>query len=107
MGYYLVQFTYTPEAWATLIKTPQNRVEAVRPAIEKLGGSFEGVWFSFGEYDTVAILKMPDNTSAAAFSLMATAGGALKAFKTTPLLTVEEGIEAMKQAGTAGYRPPS
>ena len=31
----------------------------------------------------------------------------IKAIKTTPLLTTEEGMEAMRKAGAAGYRPPS
>jgi len=106
MAYYLIQIAYTPEAWAAQIKNPQNRVEAVRPVMEKLGGSFEGAWYAFGEYDVIAICNMPDNVSAAAFSLAAMAGGAVKAFKTTPLMTTEEGIEAMKKAGAAGYRPP-
>ena len=106
MAYYLIQVAYTPEAWAAQIKNPQNRIEAVRPVVERLGGSFEGVWYAFGEYDIVGICKMPDNVSAAAFSLAATAGGAVKAFKTTPLMTTEEGLEAMKKAGAAGYRPP-
>jgi hypothetical protein len=26
--------------------------------------------------------------------------------KTTPLLSIEEGVDAMKQAGTIGYKPP-
>jgi len=30
----------------------------------------------------------------------------LKAFKTTPLLSVEEGVEAMRKAQGAGYRRP-
>jgi len=42
MASYMIQVSYTPEAWATLVKTPQNRLEAVRPAIERLGGRVEG-----------------------------------------------------------------
>jgi hypothetical protein len=34
------------------------------------------------------------------------AGGALKSSTTTPLMTFEEGVEAMKKGGKAGYRPP-
>jgi len=34
------------------------------------------------------------------------AWGAAKVFKTTPLLTVEEGVEAMRKAQEAGYRRP-
>lgn len=107
MAYYLLQVAYTPEAWATLVKNPQNRLELVRPAAERLGGKLETGWFAFGEYDVVAVLNMPDNVSAAAFSIAASAGGAVKAIKTTPLMTIEEGVEAMRKAGDTGYRPPS
>jgi hypothetical protein len=48
---------------------------------------------------------MPDNVSAAAFALAIAAGGACKNVKTTPLLTAEEGIKAMKKAGGSGYKP--
>ena len=106
MGYYLFQGTYTSEAWAKLVNQPQNRVEVVRAAVEKLGGSVEGAWFSFGETDIVLICKWPDNVTAAAFAIAATAGGALKAGKTTPLLTNDELQAALKQAPKSGYRPP-
>lgn len=107
MAHYLFQVSYTSDAWASQIKNPQNRVEAVRPAIESLGGKIEATYLAFGEYDVVLITEFPDNVSAAAFSLAASAGGAVKAVTTTPLMTVEEGIEAMKRAGGSGYQPPS
>jgi len=107
MAYYLFQAAYAAEAVGAMVKSPQNRLEAVRPFAEKLGGNIVGAWLAFGEYDVVAILQMPDNASAAAFSMAASSGGHLKATKTTPLMTFEEGIEAMKKAGTVGYQPPS
>jgi uncharacterized protein with GYD domain len=106
MAHYLLQGAYTPQAWQTLIKKPVNRFDVIRPVVEKLGGSIEGAWFTFGEYDFVLIVEMPDNTSAAAFAVAAAAGGSLKALKTTPLLTLTEGIGAMKKAATSGYKPP-
>jgi uncharacterized protein with GYD domain len=106
MAYYLVQASYTPEGWASLVKNPQNRGEAVRPVVERLGGSIDRVFWAFGEYDVVALVQMPDNVGAAAFAAAAAAGGAVKAIKTTPLLTAEEGIEFLRKAGGAGYRPP-
>jgi len=105
MPYYLLQASYTPDAWAALVKKPQNRLEAIRSAFEKLGGSVEGGWLAFGEHDLVVICKMPDNVSAAAIAIATAAGGALKSSKTTPLLTFEEGLEALKLAGKSGYRP--
>jgi uncharacterized protein with GYD domain len=104
---YLIQLAYTPDAWAAMLKQPQNRLEAVRPMVEKLGGKFQHAWLAFGEYDIVGVVELPENTDAAAFAMAVAAGGAAKAFKTTPLLSVEEGIEAMRKAQGAGYRPPS
>ncbi len=106
MPYYLFRGSYTAEAWAGLVKKPQNRTEVVRSAIEKLGGRLEGAWLSFGEDDVVAICNLPENASAAAFSIAVAAGGALKSSTTTPLMTFEEGVEAMKKAAKTGYRPP-
>lgn len=42
----------------------------------------------------------------AAFVLVPAARGAVKALKTTPLMTIEEGIEAMRKASCTGYHPP-
>ncbi|MFZ0744871.1 MAG: GYD domain-containing protein [Terracidiphilus sp.] len=107
MPSYLIQASYTTEALATLMKSPQNRTEVVRKAIEKLGGSLTGLWLSFGDQDIVSIMEMPDNVTAAAISLAIASGGALKCTKTTPLLTVEEGMAAMKKAASSGYKPIS
>jgi uncharacterized protein with GYD domain len=103
---YLLQVAYTPEAWGTLIKKPQDRIEAVRPAVRKLGGKVLTGYFAFGEYDLVAVLDMPDNVSAAAFSIAASAGGAVRSIKTTPLMTTREAMRAMRAAKRAGYRAP-
>jgi uncharacterized protein with GYD domain len=105
MQHYLLQCSYTPEAWEALVKNPQNRFEAIRPAVEKLGGKIEHGWLAFGDHDIVAILQMADNVSAAALAIAFAAGGALRTVKTTPLLSAEQGIEAMKKAATCGYQP--
>jgi uncharacterized protein with GYD domain len=107
MAMYMLQVSYTPASWAAQVKNPTDRIEAIRPAVEKLGGKVTGAWYAFGEYDIVAILDMPDNTAAAAFALAAAAGGACSAVKTTPLMTIQEGMNALKAAGGAGYKPPA
>lgn len=106
MAYYLFQGAYTSEALARLIKKPENRIEIVSKAVEKLGGRVISGWFSFGEYDVVLVSELPDNVSAAAFAIAAAAGGALKANKTTPLLSPEEMLQMFHRAGKTGYRPP-
>ena len=74
--------------------------------MERLGGYVESAYYAFGDYDAILIIDMPDHISAAAFALAVSAGGAVKAIKTTPLLTIEDGIEAMRKGAGAGYHPP-
>jgi uncharacterized protein with GYD domain len=104
MALYHLQVAYTPEAWAVQLQHPLDRREAVSQVVERLGGYVESAYYAFGDYDAILIIDMPDHISAAAFALAASAGGAVKAIKTTPLLTIEDGIEAMRRG--AGYRPP-
>ena len=106
MAHYMVQAAYTAEAIAAMVKKPEDRAAAIRPVVEKLGGKLEGVWFCFGEYDIVGISQLPDNVSAAAFAFAVTQGGKVKTLKTTPLMSADEAVKAMKMAAGAGYRPP-
>ena len=105
MASFLVQVSYTPEALSALIAKPQNRMAVVKKSVENLGGTFTGSWMSFGDYDLVMLLEMPNNVSAAALAIAAAAGGSLKAIKTTPLLTIEQAMSALKKAGKSGYTP--
>ena len=107
MAHYLHQIAFTPEAWAKMVKSPQSREAAMRPMFESLGGKLVTYWFCFGEYDAVLITELPDNVTAAAACIASAQAGTLKALKTTPLISVEESMQAMKKAGTAGFRPPS
>jgi uncharacterized protein with GYD domain len=106
MAYYLYEATYTLEAVKALIKKPTNRLEAISKAVAELGGSVEGAWFAFGERDVVLIVQMPDNVSVAALSLAVGAAGAVQRGRTTPLMTMEEGLAAFKKAGKSTYKPP-
>jgi len=105
MPHYLSQVSYTPEAWARLVANPHDRIEAVRAPIEKLGGHIVNAFFAFGEYDVMVITEMPNNVSAAAIAIAFAAGGAVRSEKTTPLMTTTEALEAIRMAGTTGYRP--
>ena len=107
MPYYLCQLSYTKEAIKTLDEHPQNRLEAVRSAYEELGVTIREAFLAFGDYDVVFFIEAPDNVRAAAVSLTSTAGGAIAHYKTTPLLTWDEGVEAMRIAGGSSYTPPS
>ena len=105
MATYLIQASYNTEGWKGLIAHPQDRIDAIKPAIEKLDGSIVTGWLAFGEYDIVAIIELPTNVSAAAFSMAVSAGGTVKAFKTTPLMSMDEAVTAMELAAESTYAP--
>ena len=106
MPLYLTRFGYTPETWARMIGKPEDRRDAARAYIESVGGQLHGFWYAFGEQDGYTLWEAPDNVSMAAVALALSAGGALSSCETTPLLTVEETLEALGKAGEVGYRAP-
>jgi uncharacterized protein with GYD domain len=106
MPMYLTRFSYTPEAWARLADNPEDRREAARSYIESVGGKLHGFWYAFGEYDGYNLWEAPDNIAMAATAIALSGGGALSKFETTPLLTVEETLEALRRAQQVKYRPP-
>ena len=89
-----------------MVNKPQNRMELVQPVVERLGGAIIGAWFSFGDYDVLGIVQMPSNVNAAAISYAILSAGAARDLKVTPLMTMGEGMEAMRKASDARYKPP-
>jgi uncharacterized protein with GYD domain len=104
MSYFCHQVSYTKEAWARLMQNPQDRLEAVRAPIEKLGGKIHTSFFAFGQFDVLAITEFPDNISAAAIAIAFAAGGAVSNIQTIPLLTAAQAVEALRKASSCGYR---
>jgi uncharacterized protein with GYD domain len=107
MPLYLYQAAYTAESIAAQINNPQDRLEVNRPTFEAIGGKLVAGGFSFGEYDVAAVYEAPDDVSAAALALAVGAGGALKAAKTTRLLSGAEWVDALRKATSIAnvYRP--
>ena len=108
MPLYMYQGAYTGESWAAQIKKPQNRVEAAgKAACEAVGGKLVGGWLCFGEYDIVLIADVPNEESMGAIAVAVAAGGAVKASRTTRLMTGAQGIEMLKKAEAVAkvYRP--
>jgi uncharacterized protein with GYD domain len=96
----------TPEAWAKLIKEPEDRRETVGRLLEDNGGKLLGYWYSFGDQDGFVLAEAPDN-SAMVSSLVTVAGsGAFRSVSTTVLLTVQETLDALRRAQRIAYRPP-
>ena len=98
------------QAWATQLQHPQGRTKVAEPVPRKVGAGFvkahlaagehDAVFISFGDYDAIFIMEASDNVSAAGLSMALSAGGAVKAMRSTPPMSIEDGILAMN-AGPA------
>ena len=103
---FITQASYTSEAWANLVKNPENREAATRALVEKVGGRLIAYYYCFGEHDTITIYEAPDETVAAGAILASIGAGHVKACKTTVLFTMEQAMEAMRKAGTISFSGP-
>ncbi len=106
MPLYLSKFSYTPETWARLIQNLEDRRNAAQSYIESVGGKLHGFWYAFGTYDGYNLWEAPDNVSMAGVALAIAAGGALRSFETTVLLTVDETMDALRRAESVRYQAP-
>ena len=106
MALYLTRFSYSAETWSRLTKNPEDRREAARKYIESVGGKLHGFWYAFGSFDGYNLWEAPDNLSMGAVAIAISGGGALTKFETTPLLTVEETMDALRRAQEVGYKAP-
>ena len=104
MPKYLLHGSYTPEGIRGLRKEGgSSRAAHFRDLISGLGGHVEAFYFAFGANDVFTIVDLPDNVSAAAISLVISAGGSIQG-ATTVLLTPEELDQATQK--NIPYRPP-
>lgn len=101
MPMYMLQYAFNAESWDALTQKPQDRSAVIRALVQRLGGKLHGFYYTFGQYDGVIIYEVPDSQAAAAFSMAITASGVLRAAETTPLMSVNEGMDAMRRAGEA------
>ena len=107
MAHYLIQVSYSKEGIGQLVANPQDREAAVRPIVEGMGGKLLSLYYAFGEYDAIVIAELPDNATAAALAMAVGGSAGIASYRTTPLLTVSEAMEAMRKAGGTGYRSPA
>ena len=104
MPKYLFHGSYTEEGLKGLLKEGgTKRREAVKQAVESLGGTLEALYYAFGDNDFYFIADNPDNISVITASLLANASGTVNV-KTTVLITPEEVDQAVKK--TMDWRPP-
>ena len=106
MPTFMIQFSYTNEAWAAQVKNPVERSAVIKVLFEKLGGRLVNMYYCLGDYDAVVISEFPDHTEAMAALFTVIAAGHLKEYKTSVLYDVKQGMEAMAKAGKIAYQAP-
>ena len=73
MPLFMHQVAYSPEGWTAILSNPQNRIEAVRSAIEKLGGKVVSGWsVSYTHLILDACLREDPNSRVACETLTCT-----------------------------------
>jgi uncharacterized protein with GYD domain len=103
---YMSRFSYAPETWAGLIKSPENREQAVGEMFERSGCKLHHLWYAFGDEDGFALIEAPDNVTVASVVLAISSSGAFSMFKTSVLMTQDETIEALTKARDVAYTAP-
>jgi uncharacterized protein with GYD domain len=104
MPKYLISASYSAEGLKGLQKDKASgRRTAVTAAVEGLGGKVECFYNALGQDDAYIIVDLPDNSTAAAIGVAASATGLVRT-RTTALLTVEETDRALEKS--VSYRPP-
>lgn len=104
MPKFLIQGSYSSDGLRGLLKEGgTSRRTTIEKLAQSLGGKVEALYYAFGEDDVFVIGEFPDNVTAAAVCLTASASGAVRT-KTVLLLTPEEIDEATKKS--VDYRPP-
>jgi uncharacterized protein with GYD domain len=108
MAHYLIEARYTAQSWATQIVSPGNAIDRITPAMEACGGKLQCLYYAFGDRDVVGIGDFPTPEAASAFALVISASGATEMFRTTPLMSVDQGMESLRLAGEvrSRYAPP-
>jgi len=97
MAKYLFQITYTEAGHHEIMSGGGTRWhEMVETAVRSLNGWLEAFYFSFGETDMFVIAELPENVSAASFSLIASSAGAAK-IKTVVLISPADIDQATKK----------
>ncbi len=107
MPHYLFHVVQTRDHWATLVEHPQDESSVVGALMEQLGGRMLSFYYTFGEYDSIGIAELPDDVAAQAVCAAGMVRGSLESIQATRLLTVEETLEALRQAREAPLPRPS
>ena len=104
MAKYMIKASYSPEGIkGVMAKGGSARAEAIEKLASGVGGTVDGVYFSFGSEDLYAIVDAPSHEAMAAIAGTVGQTGALR-YETVVLLTPAQIDEAAHMS--VDYSPP-
>lgn len=106
MPHYMVEFSYSEQAWQALVKKPEDRTKSVEAFLKSAGGNLVALYFHSGKYDGMVIFESPNDTTANATVMAVLASGGIRASRLKRLFTAKEAMDAFTKAGTIAYRRP-
>ena len=109
MALYMLLGSYSPGAIKAIMETGTDREAAARKAVEAAGGKLLGFYGMFGqEHNIAVIVDMPGPAEYIAVVATTVLSGAIASWKSIPLYTAADLVEASKVAGKVGavYLPP-
>jgi uncharacterized protein with GYD domain len=108
VAHYLIEVGYTPQSWNSQIDKQANVVERITPALDACGATMQCLYYAFGDVDLLGVIDFPTPEDAAAFALAVGSSGALRLYRTTPLLSIDQGIDSLRRADEIRkvYSPP-
>jgi uncharacterized protein with GYD domain len=106
MAKYLIEETVASPGVAGILKKPEDRSRVLRTVFEAAGCRLEQFYCSLTENKTYLIVESPDLNSVYTLTLAFQASGGLSSIKSTPLVTVSEGVNLFEKAAKLGYEPP-
>jgi uncharacterized protein with GYD domain len=102
---FLLQASFTPQAWATFTRNPQDREEVLRAWCTRAGANALALYFAIGaDHEVYALFDAPSDEVAATFSVAVNSAGHLKSCKLTRLFSAIEAKEIMKIAGSLNFQ---
>ena len=104
MALYMYQASYTAKSMAAQLNEPKDPAEAIRPALEDVGGKLVVAGFPFGEYDVLVVYEAPDDVTAASVAMAVAAAGEVKSAKTTRLLSGQEWLDSLRKRRVVSMR---
>lgn len=108
---YLVEVAYTSESLCAQVNGQTAQLlPRIAPLVKAVDGTVETAFYTLDnkDRDLLLIMDFPGPHEAQAFRLAALAGGSLRSFDLTPLVTLGDGekLFAIAHEAGQGYRPP-